>query len=73
MKLTKTEKVLRHLKKGKTITQAQAIDLYGSYRLSAIIHVLRHERGVNIKSIAMYSKPDENGHVSTFCKYKLIK
>ena len=71
MKLTKIESVLLHLKKGETITQAQAIDLFHSYRLSDIIFKLRTKHGYNIESIPMYTKPNALGHVSTFCKYKL--
>jgi len=67
---SKTEKVLIHLQKGRSLTQAQAITLFNTYRLSSIIHCLRN-RGVEIESIPIYSKPDATGHVSTFCKYKL--
>lgn len=41
MKNTQSVKVLAHLKQGKTISQAEAIDLFNCYRLSAIIQRLR--------------------------------
>lgn len=37
------QQVLEHLQSGKTLTQAEAITLCKSYRLGAIIHVLRGE------------------------------
>ena len=42
MKNTQSVKVLAHLKQGKTISQAEAIDLFNCYRLSAIIQRLRY-------------------------------
>lgn len=35
--------VLRHLQSGQTITPLEALDLYGCFRLAAVIHVLRKE------------------------------
>lgn len=35
--------VLNHLKQGQTITQAEAIDRFNCYRLSAIINILRKQ------------------------------
>lgn len=43
----KTQEVLRHLQKKKSITSWEAISLYGATRLSAIIFLLRG-RGHNI-------------------------
>lgn len=51
------QQVLEHLQSGKTLTQAEAIKLCGSYRLGAIVHVLRGE-GYDIVTI-----PEKNkGH-----------
>ncbi|WP_326519015.1 helix-turn-helix domain-containing protein [Acinetobacter sp. CAAS 2-6] len=36
------QQVLTHLKQGQTISQAEAIELFGCYRLSAIINRLRN-------------------------------
>jgi len=40
-KKSKSQKILMHLLKGKTLNQAQAAKLFGAWRLSAIIHILR--------------------------------
>ena len=45
--MSKTQKVLKHLQLGKTITGLQAISKFGLYRLSDSIHKLRN-RGHNI-------------------------
>jgi hypothetical protein len=42
MNNTQLKQVLAHLKQGKTISQAEAIDLFNCYRLSAIIQRLRN-------------------------------
>ena len=42
------QQVKRHLLRGWHITPMKALDLYGSLRLSGIIHVLRHKHGMNI-------------------------
>lgn len=41
-KNTKDNQILAHLKQGKSITQIEAIDLYGCYRLSSVINRLRN-------------------------------
>ena len=42
MNNTQLKQVLTYLKQGKTISQAEAIDLFNCYRLSAIIQRLRN-------------------------------
>ncbi len=42
MKNTQLKQVLNYLKNGKTISQAEAIDMFNCYRLSAIIQRLRN-------------------------------
>ena len=42
MNSTQLKQVLAYLKQGKTISQAEAIDLFKCYRLSAIIRRLRN-------------------------------
>lgn len=69
--ITKTESVKKHLKKKKTITSWQAIDLYKATRLSAIIFELRHRYNWAIESKQM-AKKDENGQMCKFVKYVLI-
>ncbi len=46
---TKIASVRAHLESGRSITPLEALRLYGSFRLSAIIFVLR-ERGLDIKT-----------------------
>lgn len=64
--MSKQEKVKNHLNKGKSITAIDALKLYGSFRLSAIIFNLRKE-GMKITSEVM----TKNG--SNFAKYTLVK
>ena len=49
MQMTQKQSILDHLRSGKTITPLDALNLYGSFRLSSIIHDLRQE-GFNIKT-----------------------
>ena len=42
-KPTKKQKILSHLKSGRTITSMEAIDLYRCTRLAAVIHSLKEE------------------------------
>ena len=68
---TKIEMVKKHLKKKKTITSWQAIELYRATRLSAIIFELRHRHNWVIESKQM-GKKDSNGENLNFVKYVLI-
>ncbi len=68
---TKIEMVKKHLKKKKSITSWQAIELYKATRLSSIIFNLRHTYDWNIESKQM-SKKDSNGENLNFVKYVLI-
>ena len=49
-KQSQMEIVLKHLNEFKTITSWEAIEKYRITRLSAIIHTLRHEKGLIISS-----------------------
>lgn len=66
-KTNKTQEVLRHLLKKKSITSMEAFRLYGATRLSAIIFNLR-QRGHIIDNIWMEQK-DRYGNVCQFVKY----
>ena len=46
---TQRQRVLAHLMSGKSITPIEALDLYGSFRLSSIIFDLR-EQGYDIRT-----------------------
>ena len=43
MDYSQVNQVLDHLKQGRTITQADAIERFNCYRLSSIIHILRNQ------------------------------
>ena len=66
----KTEKILWHLLEHGQITSWEAIKEYGETRLSAIIWVLRHKRGLNIRNerIEFIDRFGDKGH---FVKYIL--
>lgn len=66
-KTNKTQEIIKHLKKRKSITSWDAIKLYGATRLSAIIFNLR-DRGYLIDSIYVDGK-DRFGNTSRYVKY----
>ena len=47
-KMSKKNKVLLYMQTYGSITQKDAIDLFNAYRLSAIIHDLKHKDGYDI-------------------------
>lgn len=47
-KESQLKKVKSHLLTGKSITPIEALNLYGSFRLAALIHTLRHKEGMDI-------------------------
>lgn len=49
--------VLNHLKQGKTISQAEAINRFGCYRLSAVVERLRKQG----HGIVTHNEPNLNG------------
>ena len=69
MKLTQYDRVLDHLKKNKKLSQKQAINLYGAYRLSAIIYNLRKD-GYNITTNFKSGK-NRFGDSVSWAEYKL--
>lgn len=48
--MNKTNAVQLHLIEKGSITSWEAIKEYGATRLSAIIYILRHKRGMNIRN-----------------------
>lgn len=69
--MNKTKAVLQHLEAGHGITNKEASDLFGTYRLSAIIFTLR-QRGYNIVNVDRECI-DRFGHRNYFVEYRLIK
>ena len=77
MAKTQTSDILQHLKEGRRLTQKEAINEYGAYRLSGIIYSLR-KQGHDIISIptevpTRYKKADGGLKTTTVVNYKLNK
>jgi hypothetical protein len=77
MTKTQTSDILQHLKDGRKLTQKEAINQYGAYRLSAIIHSLR-KQGYNIDSIPLsvptrYIAKDGSPRMANIVEYKINK
>ena len=75
MTKTQTSDILQHLKDGRKLTQKEAINEYGAYRLAAIIHYLR-KQGNNIDSIPLsvptrYTAKDGTPRMANIVEYKL--
>ena len=75
MTKTQTSDILQHLKDGRKLTQKEAINEYGAYRLSAIIHSLR-KQGYNIDSTPLsvptrYIAKDGKPRMANIVEYKL--
>ena len=67
--MTKTDMVRNHLEENKSITSWDAIQLYRTTRLSAIIYNLRH-KGMNIITRDRAFK-DSDGSTSYYAEYVL--
>ena len=75
MTKTQTSDILQHLKDGRRLTQKEAINEYGAYRLSSIIYSLR-KQGHNIESKQLdvptrYKKSDGTTRNANIVEYKL--
>jgi len=75
MQKTQTSDILQHLKDGRELTQKQAINEYGAYRLSSIIHSLRRQ-GHDIVSVpkkvkTRYKTKDGRNRTTTISSYVL--
>tara|TARA_R110002020_G_scaffold225959_3_gene436290 strand:- start:2399 stop:2689 length:291 start_codon:yes stop_codon:yes gene_type:complete len=77
MTKTQTSDILQHLKQGRRLTQKEAINEYGAYRLSSIIYSLR-KQGHMIESKQLdvptrYKKTDGTTKNANIVEYKIIK
>ena len=77
MTKTQTSDILQHLKDGRRLTQKEAINMYGAYRLSGIIYALRNQ-GHDIVSIPIdvptrYKKEDGTPRMANVVEYKMTK
>lgn len=68
--MSQTDEILKHLKKHKVITPAEAYSKYGVYRLSARILELR-QAGYNILT-SIIEKTGRRG-TKHFAEYRLVK
>ena len=69
--------VMAHLESGHSITPLEALNLYGSLRLGAIIHVLRKElelegRGRQIVTHNAEKLDEKTGRTKHFARYELV-
>lgn len=69
--MNKTNAIQLHLIEKGNITSWEAIKEYGATRLSAIIYVLRHKRGMNIISETI-EFTDRFGNKGHYAKYVLV-
>lgn len=67
---TQTSLVLNYLKEGNSITSAEAFELFGATRLSAIIYSLK-KQGYNIEMVDIKST-NRFGESCHFGKYTLV-
>tara|TARA_S200002703_G_scaffold22131_1_gene18834 strand:- start:26849 stop:27064 length:216 start_codon:yes stop_codon:yes gene_type:complete len=65
MKKTQSQKILKHLSSGKSLSPLQALGLFGCYRLASRIHDLKRD-GHQIETII---KSDDQGR--TYASYVL--
>jgi|TARA_R100001530_G_scaffold135394_1_gene112500 hypothetical protein len=67
--MTKTSqltKIRTHLKRGGVLTPVTALNMFGTFRLSAHIYVLRHDEGLDI-----VTKKVSNRNGNVFAEYSL--
>lgn len=60
--------IKRHLLSGKSITPVEALQLCSCFRLASVIHRLRNEDGLCIKTVMV-----ENKRGNSFAKYYIEK
>ena len=70
-KTSQISEVIKHLRKYKSITSLEAIELYGATRLSSIIYILR-DKGFGIETEMTQGK-HRYGHVTNYAIYRLTK
>ena len=70
-KKSQISEVIKHLRKYKSITSLEAIELYGATRLSSIIYILR-DKGFGIETEMTQGK-NRYGHVTNYAIYRLTK
>ena len=72
-KTNKTNEVLNYLKKHKTITSMQAIEMFGATRLSAIIFQLRKKYLINTLRVEIVDRYGRNCYYGKYIYLGEIK
>lgn len=72
MKETQCDMILRYLRENGSITQAEAVEEFGCYRLGARIWDLKNRYGYTIKRETV-TKKNRYGKTVSFAKYTLIE
>ena len=67
-RVTQKSKVRAHLQSGQSITPIDALERYGCFRLAAIIHTLKNDYGMDIKTELI-----KNKYGTKYGKYTLAK
>ena len=66
-RVTQKSKVRAHLQSGQSITPIDALERYGCFRLAAIIHTLKNDYGMNIKTELI-----KNKYGTKYGKYTMV-
>jgi len=66
-RVTQKSKIMSHLQSGQSITPIDALERYGCFRLAAIIHTLKNDYGMNIKTELI-----KNKYGTKYGKYTLL-
>ena len=67
-RVTQKSKIMSHLQSGQSITPIDALERYGCFRLAAIIHTLKNDYGMDIKTELI-----KNKYGTKYGKYTMIK
>lgn len=49
-RITKTAQIIAHFKAGRTLSHLECMGLYGTHRLGAYVHILRHKHKMDIQT-----------------------
>ena len=67
-RVTQKNNIKKHLQSGQSITPIDALERYGCFRLAAIIHTLKNNYGMNIKTELV-----KNKYGTKYGKYTIVK
>ena len=69
--MSQISSIKNHLNSGRTITPLEALDLYGCFRLAAVIFILKNEHGMNIKTEEK-TRTNGSGVSKRFAEYRCV-